>query len=194
MRAFQALSIFGGLLLIGSVYLLIPPVPFTASHDSTISAGGNMYLYDKLNVLRFGHLGGSFSQPQGEGLRVYVFTESEYNAFATQYVPQGLFLSDGPSSGTVSVSFPGPGNYYLVFTHGTGFENSAQSLSFSITVDGLNPVILAVGLGVLGAGAVLLVVGYRLRNKHLDQISAQASDVIMFDKPSPPPSPPQSSS
>src|SRR5262249_37701677 len=138
-----------------------------------------------------GHLGGQFSEQQGQSLRVYVFTASEYSSFSSGYNPQGLFLSDGPSSGTISVSFPAPGNYYVVFTHGTGYENSAQNFTFSINLDGYNPVMLGLGLGLLGSGVVLLVIGYLMRNKYLDEkVKAGASDVVMFDKPWSPPPPP----
>ncbi len=118
----------------------------------------------------------------------YIFTEDQYTTFTTQYVPQGLFSSLEHSSGSFSVSLPSPGNYYLIFTHGTGLETSSQEVNFSLNLDGYNPVILAVGVGLLVGGAISLGVGYHLRNKYLDKLlTPAASDVVVFDKPSPPP-------
>lgn len=187
MKVFQFLVSIGGLLLIGAVYVLIPASPFTSSHNSTVDPGANVYLYDKVNVVKFGHLSGQFSESLGQPLNVYIFTEDQYTTFTTQYLPQGLFSSIGRSTGMFSVSIPSPGNYYLIFTHGTGLENSSEGVSFSINLDGYNPVILAAGFGLLIAGVVSLAVGYYLRNKYLDRLLAPAaSDVVMFDKPSPP--------
>ncbi len=188
MRVFQGFSLLGGILLIIGVYVLVPASPLSVSHTGTINVGANLYLYDKFNVFKSGHLAAQFSESQGQALRVYVFTDTEYTTFTTQYVPQGLFSSNGPASGSFSVSIPAPGNYYLIFMHGTGLESSTESVSFSAVLDGYNPVILAAGFGLLAAGAVLLVVGYYLRNKYLDKLlTPAASDVVVFDKPSQPP-------
>ena len=185
MRAFQVFSLLGGLLLVIGVYLLIPSSPLTASHNGTIDVGANVYLYDKFNVFQSGHLGGQFSESQGQPLRVYVFTDSQYSTFTTGNIPQGLFSSDGPSSGSFSVSIPSPGNYYLIFMHGVSFASSPQTISFSVSLDGYNPVVLASGFGSLAAGAASFFIGYRLRNKYLDEkATPKASDVVMFDKPS----------
>jgi hypothetical protein len=193
LKAFQIFILAGGFLMIVGVYLLIPADPLTASHIGALQAGANQYLYDKFNVLKTGHMGGQYSESEGEALQVFVFTDSQYAAFASGSTPEGLFASDG-SSGTISVSMSSPGNYYLVFVHGSGFENSVQNLSFSVTLDGYNPVILAAGLGSLAAGAVSLVIGYRLRNKYLDSlIASKPRDVVSFDQPPPPASPPPSS-
>ena len=187
MKAFQAFSILGGIVVIIGVYVLIPTFPLTAHHNLTMGVGANMYLYDKFNVFKSGHLSGQFSESQGQALGVYVFTDAEYTTFTNGYLPQGLFSSDGPASGSFSVSIPAPGNYYLIFMHGTGLENTSQTVDFSVTLDGYNPVILAAGFGLLAAGAVLVIVGYYLRNKYLDKLlTPAASDVVVFDKPSPP--------
>ncbi len=188
MKAFQALVSLGGLLLVIGVYVLLPASSLTANHTNTLDPGASVYLYDKLNVLKFGRLTGQFSESQGNALNLYVFTEDQYTTFTTQYVPQGLFSSLEHSSGSFSVSLPSPGNYYLIFTHGTGLETSSQEVNFSLNLDGYNPVILAVGVGLLVGGAISLGVGYHLRNKYLDKLlTPAASDVVVFDKPSPPP-------
>jgi hypothetical protein len=185
MKTFQAFTLAGGLLMIFGVYALVPSSPLAVTHDGTLAVGANEYLYDKFNVIRYGHLAGQFSELEEQPLRVFVFTDSQYAIFVSQYVPQGMFSAEG-ASGSFSVSLPSPGNYYLVFVHGTGLENSAQDLSFSANLDGYNPVILVVGFGLLAAGAVSFVLGYRLRNKYLDEkLNSRAPDVILFDKPSP---------
>ncbi len=176
-------------MLIVAIYLLFPSSPLSVSHTGTISSGANYYLYDKFSILRSGRLTVQFSESNGQTLQVFVFDDAQYVSFTAGQSLPGLYSSGGSSSGTFSVSFPSFGSYYLVFTHGAGLESVTENVSFSVTLDGYNPVILGLGGGILVAGAISIVLGYRLRNKHLDKNPRAASDVVVFDKPQPPPAP-----
>ena len=98
-----------------------------------------------------------------------------------------MFVTSG-ITGTYSASVFSPGDYYLVLEHGAAYSNQAQNVRLSWTLDGMNPVWLALGISVLTIGLVLSSLGYLKRRGASPPPSA--TDVIMFDKPKPEGTPP----
>ncbi|HET7404481.1 MAG TPA: hypothetical protein VFJ63_00010 [Candidatus Bathyarchaeia archaeon] len=193
MRAFRALISIGGLLIIISVYLLLPGGSISGTDTASIPSGANNFYRIGFNVYKASEIAGSYSLSDGSSITLYVMNDQQLTAYKSGLGTSNMFVTSGPSS-TFTASITGPGNVYLVFQHGSSYTNQIQNVSVSWTLDGSNVTILAGGFALLIAGAVLTFIGYRKARS--SQPPPSASDVVMFNQPKPPetpPSPPQNS-
>lgn len=194
MRAFRLLISLGGILLIVGVYLVLPPSSVSGSQNASIPSGANYFYRIGFDVYKAGRISGTFSETNGSGITLYIFTQDQYAAFKAGQSTNNLFTAVG-STGSFSASVAYPGTYYITMQHGSAFTGQTQNVQVSWLLDGSNPTILGIGFTVLAAAVVMIVIGYRKMARA--QPPPSATDVIRFDKPeseNPPPPPPASQS
>ncbi len=188
MKGFQALLIIGGLLIVVGVYLAIPPTPFSATHTANIPSGANYYYQLAMDVRKGGHISGTFSELSGNTILLYVFNSAQYDAYRSGgSVLDSMFQTSG-STGSFSVAVLTPGTYYIILQHAASTANQAQNVQVSYTIDGMNLIYLGSGLGVLAAGLILAIFGYRRKRKVTPPRTV--TDVVMFGQPKPETTPP----
>ena len=186
MRAFRALISLGGLLVIIGIYLVIPATAVSSNETDTIPAG-NYFFRITFSIQKAGQISGSYSETSGTPITLYLFNGPQLAAYKAGDDSSRMFVTSG-STGSYSASVFSPGDYYLVLEHGAAYSTQAQNVQLSWTLEGMNPVWLALGISVLVIGVVLSSLGYLKRRGALPPPSA--TDVIMFDRPKPEGTPP----
>jgi len=184
-RAFRALISLGGLLVIIGIYLVIPATAVSSNETDTIPAG-NYFFRITFSIQKAGQISGSYSETSGNPITLYLFNGPQLAAYKAGDDSSRMFVTSG-STGSFAASVFSPGDYYLVLEHGAAYSSQAQNVQLSWTLEGMNPVWLALGISVLVIGVVLSSLGY-LRRGALPPPSA--TDVIMFDRPKPEGTPP----
>jgi hypothetical protein len=177
MKSFQVILAIAGILLIAGVYVIYPPLPFSNSH-SLIIPDGNYFYHLDLSITKLGHISGTFSDSSGNGVIVNVMNDGQFQNFKAGLSTSSLSLTTGISGG-FSANILGPGSYHLVLEH--DLNTAQQTIQISYQVDGMNPVFLGTGIGLLVAGVALALVGRRSRQRH--EPPRKHSDIILFDKP-----------
>jgi hypothetical protein len=164
MRAWQILIGVGAIvLLIGIGVAAGSANPLTAAETLEIRAGAEWYVFYEFNVLG-GRLEASFTESQSQAVDVFLYGEAEYTAYVAGSYPTNVYSATA-SAGTIDVTLPRGGRYYLVFEHGPGLDGTAQTITTSIKVSGIDPTPLGIGLVVLAIGALLLAFGYRSKRR-----------------------------
>lgn len=165
-------------LIIGGVLFLSGQGFFVASFSqgaqgqvATIPPGPSWgYVYE-IKVLGAGRVDGQFASTSGAPVTLYVFGERQFQVFVFVGLGQGLFFERAPS-GSFSAVLPASGTYYLVLAHGTGYEDSTQSVRVSFQVSGVQPDLLRVGSALIAAGIAGLAIGFWLPRRRLRPASA----------------------
>jgi hypothetical protein len=153
-----------------------------SSNETDTIPAGNYFFRITFSVQKAGQISGSYSETAGNPITLYLFNGPQFAAYRSGDNSSRMFVSSG-RTGSYSASVSSPGDYYLVLEHGTAYSNRAQNVQLSWTLDGMNPVWLALGVSVLVIGVVLSSLGYLKRRGALPPPSA--TDVIMFDRPKP---------
>ncbi len=153
-------AVFGAALL----YSSLDPRPVTVRGSETfqIPDGDGWHSFFELEMLEGGVVSVDYAESGDGSVDVFLFREGDYGL----YEATGLLLpplgSMSGSSGAFSVNITGDGTYYLVFTHGSGFESVIQEVEVSYIFAGLRPegpdVVIA------RAGFVLVIVAATLGN------------------------------
>ncbi len=157
----KALAIIGVILLLAGLggigYASLP-----AGDQGTFSLdpGADLFVVDSWGVLAGGTVQGTFTVANGTPISVFVYDQTDYNAYVNGANLSGLYSTTG-SSGSLSVNVPGYGTYYVVFQHASGYESQGQDVSVDLTFTGLDPTFFIGGTIGAVAGVALLVVGVR---------------------------------
>jgi hypothetical protein len=181
-KVFQLLLVLGGILFIAGIYVIYPGTPYTSNHTVSIPSGGNYFFQLGMSIQKGGHVGGTFSELSGNTIVLYLFNQAQYDSYRNGPVSGSMFQTSG-ISGSFSANVPSPGTYYIVLEHGASSVNQVQNVQVSYVIDGMNPVYLVSGLGLLAAGIILAVLGYARKRKVVPPRSV--TDVVMFDHPKP---------
>ncbi len=175
----------GALMLVIGIYVTYGAFPsLNDSKDFTIPEGDYYYLFQS-NTLIGGSTHGSFSVSSGPAVKVMVFTQAQYDEFASTGVASAL-ASDTGSSGDFSASLHGTGKITLVFVHATT-DTSQTTVHVDMTLSGIAQTSLIIGIALLAAGAVIVVFGFRMRGKEAKMAAAAppspvATDVTILKK------------
>lgn len=189
MRWFQVAIVIGALLALGGVYVIYPADPAEETNNDFIDP--DQYYFVELNIFWDGRLFGNYRETAGRSLRLHIYDIQQFVGFTTEPTsPVGLFSTSG-SLGTFSANLPMPGKYYVILEHGPGNEQTTQTFSLTIGLDGTNAVVLALGGGLIATGVIIAVVGYRAKKKAESQKQVSPQDVVLFGQPPPPPPPAQ---
>ncbi len=153
-------AIFIGLLFFaGSAATRVQTTSFS------LQPGPNYCTLHSFDLASAGGVTVTFSATPGT-VRQYVMTAAEKQAF---FSGSGLtdLGYDEAASDTFTASLPSGGTYYVVSCHGTTYEQTLQIGTHTMTITGLDPVPLYVGIGALLVGLLLVVVGLRSRSRAL---------------------------
>ncbi len=186
MRAFQALLVLGGILVIVGIYVVFPASPVSGAEAASIPTG-NYYYRIGFSIFKGGHLSGSFAEASGNIVTLYIFDTSQFDSYRTSGVTTSLFETSG-ANGSFSALLSSPGNYYIVLQHGTAYSGQAQNVQVSYAIDGINPTILFSGIGTIVGGIFVALLGYARKRKTTPPRAV--TDVILFDRGRPEGTPP----
>jgi hypothetical protein len=102
-------------------------VPARGTHDVPI-------IVDETQM-RNARLLGFFSTSKGPGVQVMLLDENQYRGFQNHSTPsEYIYLSKSAANGTIDVSIPKAGKYYLIFDNSTG--DSAANVKSSVAIRG----------------------------------------------------------
>ena len=178
MKAFQAILIFSGILIIAGIYVIYPPLPVSNNLSANIPAG-NYYYRITFNILKADHISGTFSTTDGS-LNVYVFTSTQFASYQSSgQTSSNLYQLLGVSNGPFAANVESPGNYYVVFEHVAG-STSSENVQISYVLDGWNPIFILGGIVLIAIGVALGFFGRMRRSK--TEAPRKATDVVMFDQ------------
>ncbi len=168
MKAFKILVVLGGILLvIGLLLALGSPANLSKDSAYTIPSGaGYYYVYTLSGMFTGEQVTFNYTLSSSGIVDVYLLNAAAYSTYSNDLtVPSSLYANAGSTSGGGSVVIPTDGTYYLVVNHGSGSSGSSQTGEMTIDATGLNVTVLAIGIGLIIVGAVVLAVGYRMRSK-----------------------------
>ena len=192
LKKHKIVSAIGGILIaIGLIGVLWGVQPSKGTETLTIPSGEGYYSYLKISGWLNGHLSGDFTVTSSGTMDFYVLDSSQYGEFSYDLQPSSNMKSIVGASGEFSVDLPSTGSYYMTFNHGSGYENTAQEVKVTFKVSGLDLMFLLGGIVLLAIGAVLSVLGLRMRTKEMAEAAPAKpaiTDVTLFDDKSKPPS------
>ena len=151
-RVFRILLIVGGVLALAGVSLVFSSLGSSSSSTTSIPAGFRYYMYYEVNILGSGSLRGDYQEISGGSLDLFVMTQEQYDYYRTGANFGSLWSLGSSRSGTIDVSLPGTGRYFLVADHGTSYEQTAQVVRLTVHLSGINPTTFGSGLAMLGVG------------------------------------------
>lgn len=137
MRKSQIVAVVGYLLIVAGLMLALwssPLVPATGSATETIPTG-NYYRFWETKMTANGHVSGSFEVQGGGAVELFIFTEDQYDKWASGNEPGGAIAHAVAPAGNFSLDLPGTGNFYLIVAHAPG-SNSEQTFSLTYKVEG----------------------------------------------------------
>ncbi len=144
--------IVGGVLALAGISLVVSSLGSSSSSTTSIPAGVRYYMYYEINILGSGSLRGDYQEISGGSLDVFVMTQDQYDSYRTGSNFGSLWSLGSSRGGTIDVSLPGSGRYFLVAQHGTSYEETAQVVRLTVHLSGINPTTFGSGLSMLGAG------------------------------------------
>lgn len=121
-------------------------VPYDTTFSIAVLPGE--YHYIPLYVVGEARLSGDFVEAQSQLVNFYLLTDQQYATFKSTGILASLFSIANVASAAYDAPIPSPGNYYLIITHGSGYDNSSEKITLHLRLDGTNPFYLALdGLG-----------------------------------------------
>jgi hypothetical protein len=148
--------------IIGLVLIAASTVPQTKTTSFDLPVG-NYYTSIRFDVLTGGTLTVTYQSSSGL-IGQSVMTEAEFTAFRSGGTVYALYDETG-SSGSFTVTLPSGGGYFVVSTHGGGYENMEQTGIHTTTVQGISPTPFIGAVISFVVGAVLVAIGLWLRTK-----------------------------
>jgi hypothetical protein len=109
-------------------------------------------MYYEINILGAGSLRGDYQEITGGSLDLFIMTEAQYDSYHAGAITGSLWSLGSSRGGTIDVSLPGSGRYFLVADHGTSYEETAQVVRLTVRLSGINPPTFGSGLTMLGIG------------------------------------------
>jgi len=148
--------------VIGLVLIAASTVPQTKRTSFDLPVG-NYYTSIRFDVLTGGTITVTYQASSGL-IGQSVMTESEFTAFRSGGTVSALYDETG-SSGSFTVTLPAGGGYFVVSTHGAGYENVEQTGIHTTTVQGISPPPFIGAVISFVVGIVLVAIGLWLRTK-----------------------------
>jgi hypothetical protein len=184
LKKFKVALIVGGILVIISLYFLFAGFMGRSGDSFTIPEGEEWYYAMELNMDSGGYISVQYTESQGNPVDAYIFDSSAYSVYSFQGSASAITKRIGQSSGTISTTVPSAGSYYVVFDHGSGYENSAQSVSVILREAGLSYIPIIIGVCLLVAGIVVIIIGLRIQRSEDSAVVAKPppDDVMIFDR------------
>jgi len=175
------------LIVIGLIGLAWSFQPTRGTTTAELPTGQGYYSYVKVSMWLNGHVEGNFEVTSGGGtVRFFVFDSTQYEDYSLDGVASDSMFTSTGASGSFSGDLPTTSTYYLVVDHGS--TTAAQTVEITYKVSGLDIKYLIGGAVLLAVGAVLAVVGLRMKAKAKAATPPPAAqtqptgEVVMFDK------------
>ena len=165
LKRFQIVLIIGGVFWLAGFSLVVSSFGSDTASTTSIPAGPIWYMYYEFNVLGGGHLRGDYVETTGGSVDLFVLNEAQYASYRAGVDIGSLWSLGSSKAGTIDVSLPSSGKYFLVADHGTPYERIPQVIRFSLHLTGINPTIFAAGAGLLGGGVIVVSLGMRKWNR-----------------------------
>jgi len=174
------------LVVIGFIGLVWSFQPTEGTTTAELPSGDGYYSGFEVSLWFNGHIDGDFEVVSGDGtVRLFVLDEAQYDDYSYDGVASDSLYAYTGSSGSFSVDLPTTSTYYVVVDHGS--VTTAQTVEIAYEVSGIDIIYLVGGVVLLAIGAVLVVVGIRMkaRAKAAEPPSAKPvtnGEVVMFDR------------
>jgi len=190
LKKHKIVTAIGGILIaLGLIGVLWGIQPTKGTETMTIPSGEGYYSYMKVSGWLNGHLSGDFTVTSGN-VDFHILDGSQFKEYSYDLSHTGSLKSITDASGEFSVDLPSTGSYYITINHGSGYDTTSQEVTVNYKVTGLDLMFLIGGIVLLAVGAVLSLVGLRMRAKEPvapGPAKPSPSDVTLFDnKPKPP--------
>lgn len=175
------------LIVIGIIGLAWSFQPTKGTTTAELPTGQGYFGYVRVSMWLSGHVEGDFEVTSGGGtVRFFIFDSVQYEDYGYDGIASDSMFAVTGSSGSFSEDLPTTSTYYLVVDHGS--TTAAQSVKITYKVSGLDFKYLIGGVVLLAIGAVLAVVGLRMKAKAKAATpppaaqTAPTGEVVMFDK------------
>jgi hypothetical protein len=190
MKKSKIMTAVGGILIaLGLIGVVWGIQPAKGTETLTIPSGDGYFGYLKISGWLNGHLSGDFSVTSDGIVNFYILDPSQYDEYSYDLQPSDNMKSISASTGEFSVDLPSSGSYYMAIDHGSGYESMTQTVEINFEVTGFDMIFLFGGIVLAAIGAVVSLLGLRVRAKETVDVTAKPtiSDVTVFDeKPKPP--------
>jgi hypothetical protein len=173
-RIFRILLVVGGVLALAGVSLVFSSTGSSSSSTTSIPAGASWYMYYEFDLLGAGRLRGDYQETTGGSLDVFVLTQAQYDSFRNATDAGSLWSLGSSKGGTIDVSLPGSGTYFLVAAHSMAYQQVDQTVRLTLQVSGISPMPFGSGLALFGAGIAVVSWGMVRRKKRSKGVSTPA--------------------
>lgn len=181
MEKWKIFNVVGGILILIGAILAANSI-LTSDRSQTENEEIEPYYltyFESTSEIAGGSLSGHFSVYPGT-IDFYIFTKEQFDIFVDTGDADFVYHGSG-SSGDFSVSFPTTGVYYIVASHAPAYVDITQQLTLTYVMKGLALTNLLIGIVVLAIGAVLIVIGLKVKGKENVEHENMLDDVTMFD-------------
>jgi len=185
MKSWKALYVVAIILAIIAIFMMYQSV--ISKHDTntvTIPSGSGWYYSYEFYLPSGSNVSVEYLETLGRSVDVSLFTSSQFDRYSNGLQTESLYSESG-ASGEFSHTAANSDTYYLIFEHGSGFSSSSQSVTVDFRVNGLDTLVLVVGLVLLIIGAILGFAAYRMKKEDKPPWAHEMpkdSDVVMFDR------------
>ncbi len=159
-----------GLIAVGVVLLALGASALYASdlsHDysSTFNVLAGRYMKIAANLKAGTWVTGSFQETSGRPVTFQIMSSAQLASYQVGQDIGNLYAAVDVTSASISFTCTAADTYYLVFTHGTGLQNTTETVSFQRSYHSPDAFLLVTG-GILGvAGPLEIYWGTRLRRE-----------------------------
>lgn len=130
-------------------------------YQSTFNVLAGKFLKIMANLRDQTHITGTFQETSGRPVNFTIFNSVQFANYQVNQPTANLYsLHDVPSA-SVDFTSTVPDTYYLVFSHGAGYLNITETVSFSRSYTSVDLTAYAVSGVLFALGAVELVWGIR---------------------------------
>lgn len=183
MKKDKMLGTIGGILiLVGMIIAFSLGVFGNQTEKFEIPAGDYCY-YFEVPSSAVGQIKEDFNSDSGI-VDMYIFTANQYKTYIDWGKPlSGYLYFKSGNSGAFTCNLSGNEKIYIVFDHGIGYQNIAQSVTAHLNTSAVDFTMLIPGIALIVIGAVVAYYGSRVKKKEiLAEQTKQSSKVIMFDE------------
>ncbi len=155
-----------GLVLAGVVLLILSGVSLVQTlnvhpYQSTFNILPLKYLKILANLRDQTQISGNFRETSGQPVDFTIMNSVQFAAFQVGQPAANLYSITDVASASVSYVATVPDSYYLVFTHGTGYQNVTETVSFTRSYANMDYAGIAQSAVLFALGAVELIWGVR---------------------------------
>jgi len=118
-------------------------------------------------------ISGDFQETSGNPVSFYIMTSAQYAAAQNKISFTYVYNKTDTASSTFSYTFTTQDTYYLLFDHGDGYSQTAETVHFQRTYGTTNTTAEVLGIIFLAYGLISLVFVFRMKNRDLDETPQQ---------------------